>query len=68
VPAPAPRATRPRRPKAGAVKVAIIGRPNVGKSTLVNTLLGEERVVAFDEPGRPATRCISTERAGGATR
>jgi GTP-binding protein len=33
------------------VKVAIIGRPNVGKSTLVNRLLGEERVVAFDQPG-----------------
>ncbi|PCI07569.1 MAG: ribosome biogenesis GTPase Der [Gammaproteobacteria bacterium] len=33
------------------VKVAIIGRPNVGKSTLVNRFLGEERVVVYDMPG-----------------
>lgn len=33
------------------IKVAIIGRPNVGKSTLVNRFLGEERVVVYDMPG-----------------
>ena len=33
------------------IQIAVVGRPNVGKSTLVNRLLGEERVVAFDEPG-----------------
>jgi GTPase len=47
------------------VKVAIIGRPNVGKSTLVNTLLGEERVIAFDQPGTTRDSIyLDFERAG----
>ena len=47
------------------VKVAVVGRPNAGKSTLINTLLGEERLIAFDQPGttRDAV-AIDFERAG----
>ena len=37
--------------ESSAIKVAIVGRPNVGKSSLVNNLLGEERVIVSDIPG-----------------
>jgi GTP-binding protein len=35
----------------GVIRLAVAGRPNVGKSTLINAWLGEERLVAFDQPG-----------------
>ncbi|SHM55207.1 ribosome biogenesis GTPase Der [Rhizobacter sp. OV335] len=42
----------PEEPEEGApIRLAVAGRPNVGKSTLINTWLGEERLVAFDQPG-----------------
>lgn len=57
------------------IKLAIIGKPNVGKSTLTNRILGEERVVVYDEPGttrdsiyipmeREGRECVIIDTAG----
>ena len=49
----------------GPVRLAVAGRPNVGKSTLINTWLGEERLVAFDQPGTTRDAIsVPFERAG----
>ena len=49
--APFPEETGDAQAESDHPRVAIIGRPNVGKSTLVNRVLGEERMIAFDQPG-----------------
>ncbi len=47
-----PAATEPESaPEDDGPRVAVVGRPNVGKSTLVNRLLGEDRMIVFDAPG-----------------
>ena len=53
-------------PDEGApIRLAVAGRPNVGKSTLINTWLGEERLVAFDQPGTTRDAIIVPFERGG---
>jgi GTP-binding protein len=59
--------TEPMSPDAADVpiRLAVAGRPNVGKSTLINAWLGEERLVAFDQPGTTRDAIVVPfERAG----
>jgi GTPase len=46
-----PKEEREAFDKDAGIKIAIVGKPNVGKSTLVNRMLGEDRVIVFDQPG-----------------
>jgi GTP-binding protein len=51
---------KPRR-----MRIAVVGRPNAGKSTLINTLLGEQRMIAFDQPGTTRDAVSADFERGG---
>ena len=60
-----PSVQKPESSDATGIRVAIVGRPNVGKSTLVNRLVGEERVITHDAPGTTRDSLeVPFERAG----
>lgn len=48
---PTPNEEEPENPDDKSIRLAIVGRPNVGKSTLTNRMLGEDRVIVHDSPG-----------------
>lgn len=55
----------PLPPREEDIRIGFVGRPNVGKSTLVNRLLGDERVIAYDKPGTTRdTVAVPFERNG----
>jgi GTP-binding protein len=60
-----PEAAEPEPVADGVIRCAIVGRPNVGKSTLVNRLLGEERQLVYDEPGTTRDAIEIAFRHGG---
>ena len=62
---PEPDDEQPAQDEHSPIRLAVAGRPNVGKSTLINTWLGEERLVAFDLPGTTRDVIIVPFERGG---